>query len=830
MRSARVTHSLSLRLALVISGVLLIVMLTIGLWLDRQLTQSLRSEEERQALTHASTLLTSLRTLMLNGQGMLAREWLDGMQGAQGIVDIEVLRQDGREAFTDLSTVQAVNRYLGGPRFERSPVSPHHAQVLNTPAFAQAVRGNTTIDWAGRGMMTVFMPISAETACLTCHGYDEDSIRGVLKLSLSTESSELRTAATRRQLWLFFAGVVTLIGLTMWLAMRMSVVGPIARLRDALIRVGEGDRGAHLPVTGSDELGEVAAVFNRMQDLIRTSEVRTRAVMDNVVDAIITIDAGGIIESANPAVTKIFGYAPEELLGRNVNILVPHEERQHQDKALADYLQTGSSWVLGVGREVVALRKDGSRFSADLAVSEMSLGGARYFIGIVRDITERKQQRQALEYLALHDPLTNLPNRAQLLDKVGEAINLTRREGGCVALLLMDLNHFKEINDTLGHHNGDFILQQVGSRLHQVLKPGEVVARLGGDEFGVMVPHANAELAQQAAAALLRVLEQPFTLEEQSFHIGASVGIAYSPAHGDEPLTLLRRADVAMYHAKRTRVECSTYDPALDQHSLRNLALMGELRTAIEQRQLVLHYQPKVNVQTGRVTGVEALVRWHHPEHGLMSPDEFISLAEQSGLIRPITMWVLEEALRQGREWLGDGVDLDMAVNLSASSLQDAHFLEQIQGLLIVSPRSASRLRLEITETAIMADAQRALEILKRLSTMGVRLAVDDFGTGYSSLAYLKRLPVDELKIDKSFVTDMTREENDAVIVRSTIDLAHNMGLKVVAEGVQDAATLKMLEEWGCDVAQGFFFSPPLSAGELMAWLQDAGVKRSRRH
>lgn len=829
MRASRLGNSLSLRLALVISGVLLLLMLAVGMWLDRQLTHSLRQEEERQARAHASTLLTSLRTLMLNGQGTLAREWLDGMHGAEGIVDIEVLRQDGHEAFTDLSTVQAVNRYLGGPRFERMPTPPHHPRAIDIPAFKNAVRGATAVDWGGKGVMTVFMPIAAETQCLSCHGYDDSAIRGVLKLSLSTETSELRVIETRRQLWLFFAAVVSLLSVTMWWAMRLSVVRPIARLRDAIIRVGEGDRQAMLPVTRSDELGEVASVFNQMQERIRISEVRTRAVMDNVVDAIITIDANGVIESVNPAVTKIFGFAPEELLGRNVNLLVPNEERRNHDEALADYLHTGRSRVLGVGREVIARRKDGSRFSADLAVSEMFLGGTRHFIGIVRDITERKQQTQALEYLALHDPLTDLPNRTLLLDKVGQAIKDARRDGSCVALMLMDLDHFKEINDTLGHHNGDLILQQAAWRLRHALAPGHIVARLGGDEFGIMVPNANGQLAEQAAVALLHALEQPFTLEGQSFHIGASIGIAYFPGHGEEPLTLLRRADVAMYTAKRMRVEFSVYDSAQDQHSLRNLALMGELRTAIEQRQLTLHYQPKVNVQTGRVSGVEALVRWRHPEHGMMPPDEFIPLAEQSGLIRPLTMWVIEEALRQAREWFDDGIDLDMAVNLSARSLQDPQFLQQTQELLDANGRRAARLRLEITETAVMADAQRALEVLKRLSAMGVRLAIDDFGTGYSSLAYLKRLPVDELKIDKSFVTDMTQEENDAVIVRSTIDLAHNMGLKVVAEGVQDAETFKMLSELGCDVAQGFYFGAPMEAAELAGWLQDPEWLRSRR-
>ncbi len=393
----------------------------------------------------------------------------------------------------------------------------------------------------------------------------------------------------------------------------------------------------------------------------------------------------------------------------------------------------------------------------------------------------------------------------------------------------MDLDHFKEINDTLGHHNGDLILQQVAARVRDLLRESDTVARLGGDEFALLLPSAALADAERIAKKIIAMLDRPFELEGQSFHVGGSLGIALHPGHGRDGAALMKQADVAMYEAKRNRTGYSFYDPAKDQHSLRNLSLMGDLRHAVDANQLVLYYQPKVNTQTGRVSGVEALVRWDHPQHGLMYPDDFIPLAEQTGLIKTITLWVLRKALSQSRDWQQSGIDISMAVNLSARNLQDAAFPDEVADLLREFGNQLGRLRLEITETAMMADPARALDILNTLGGMGVRLSIDDFGTGYSSLAYLKQLPVAELKIDRSFIMNMTEVENDAVIVRSTIDLAHNIGLRVVAEGVEDKKTYEMLAELGCDVVQGYYISRPIPASELVRWLQTPpwGMQRS---
>jgi len=806
-------------------------MVMVGLWIDKQLTQAIQDEEIRQAQIHARSLLASLQTLMLNGQGTLARTWLDRMQGQEGIVDIKVLRRDGDEAFTDIDTVKAVNLFLNEDRFHREPTPARPVKPPPANIFEQALQGKTTFDQHVPGQLAVYMPIEAKAECLACHGYDQSPLRGVLKLSLSTAASAQHVTSMRRALWGIAASIVGILAIALWTVLRFSVLKPIAQLRNAITRVGRGDRSAKLPVLHHDELGLVSAVFNRMQDQLQATETRIRAVTDSVADAIITINEHGIIDTVNPAAEQLFGYSARELIGNNINMLMPESERIQHDEYIARYLDTGDTNILGMTRELVGRRKNGSVFPMDVAISEMVMGESRYFIGIMRDITERKEHMAQLEYQALHDSLTGLPNRVLLADRLEQAIRTANRERKQLALVIMDLDHFKEINDTLGHENGDRVLQDVAQRMKKVLRSSDTVARLGGDEFAVLLPSADVDHASQLSTKLLYVLEQPFELSGHTFLMGASIGISLFPDHGDDVGTLMRRADVAMYVAKRSRRGYAVYESKQDQHSLHSLSLMSDLRAAIESDQLVLCYQPVINLQTHRVSGVEALARWHHPKHGLLYPDEFIPLAEQTGLIRTLTLWVLTRATEQSREWSRTGIELRVAVNLSVRNLHDTHFPEQVANIIASGGVQLSRLRLEITETAIMSDPARALEILNHMGAMGVKISIDDFGTGYSSLSYLKQLPVDELKIDKSFVMGITEDDNDAVIVRSTIDLAHNIGLKVVAEGVENQTVYNLLSGLHCDAAQGYYMSEALSADELVEWLQKSpyGLKKDRK-
>jgi diguanylate cyclase (GGDEF)-like protein len=425
-----------------------------------------------------------------------------------------------------------------------------------------------------------------------------------------------------------------------------------------------------------------------------------------------------------------------------------------------------------------------------------------------------------LRHEALHDNLTGLPNRVLFLQRLADSLARQRPTDPQIAVMLIDLDRFKEINDTLGHATGDLLLQEVSARLQRAAADRVTVARLGGDEFALLDPSpGSAGDALALTRSLREVLQRPFTYQDLELEVSATIGLALAPVHGRDASTLLRRADVAMYAAKNTAPGVACYGENLDEHSPRKLALVGELRSVIEHEGLEMHYQPKVDMASGRVIGVEALVRWPHPAEGLVPPDEFVPIAERTGLIGPMTDFVLRTALTECRQWRDRGNNLSVAVNLSARSLLDSDLVDDIARALTLSGVEPSRLVLEITETSVMSDAEYAMRVLNRLSSMGCTLAIDDFGTGYSSLSYLKRLPVDEVKIDKSFVLNMQDDENDAVIVRSIIDLARNLGLRVVAEGVETESAWDALVAMGCDIAQGYYISRPLPSAALSAWL-----------
>lgn len=421
----------------------------------------------------------------------------------------------------------------------------------------------------------------------------------------------------------------------------------------------------------------------------------------------------------------------------------------------------------------------------------------------------------ALEHQALHDPLTDMPNRKLLNNRLQQEIFRSIRSNKPLVLIMSDLNHFKEINDTLGHHVGDIVLQQASIRLFRTFRKTDSVARLGGDEFGILLPETNLPEARNLAKKTMEAFEKPFVVEGNSLSVGISMGLAESPTHGDDVNILVQRADVAMYIAKRNNLGFTIYDPDKDTHSIGRLALMCEFRIAIEEQSLDILYQPKVDIKSNQVIGAEALLRWNHPKRGPIEPDEFIPLAEQTGLIKPLTSWVLDQAVQQCMKWKELTPEFNIAVNLSVHNLHDATLLDQVKCLVKNYNMPPSCLTMEITESDIMTDPIRAKEILESLNLMGIILSIDDFGTGYSSLSYLKQLPVEEIKIDKSFVMEMTKDENDAVIVKATIELAHNLGLKIVAEGVEAKDQWDHLKLLNCDVAQGFYISRPISQGEF---------------
>jgi len=441
------------------------------------------------------------------------------------------------------------------------------------------------------------------------------------------------------------------------------------------------------------------------------------------------------------------------------------------------------------------------------------------------ELAEREREN---EYQALHDSLTGLPNRTLFLRHLQEAVEASGGEEQ-LAVMIMDLDQFKEINDTLGHHFGDQILQAIGPRLATVLREGDLMARLGGDEFGVVLPSLpDDETAIRIAERLLEELEHPLTVEGLALDVSASIGIAIYPAHSRDVEALLRRADVAMYAAKETGSGHEVYDPEMDRHSPARLALVSQIRPALDGAEFLLYYQPKLRLSDSAVVGVEALVRWEHPERGLVTPNEFIPLVERTVLLRPFTMYVLEEALRQWHIWDRMGIAVPVAVNLSPRSLLDAQLPEQIAVLLDRWRVPPEQLTLELTESFLMSDSDRSTDVLSLLSEVGVQLSIDDFGTGYSSLSYLKRLPIHEIKVDRSFVTSMRDDPGNLMIVRATVDLGRNLGLRVVAEGVEDGDTWEQLVSMGCHVAQGFFLTEPLPPIEMTDWLAVRAPNRDR--
>jgi len=814
------TLGLGTRLALIISSVLFVLVIGAGSVVDKQLTRAIHEEGLKQARVHAQAMLVTMQTLMLSGQATQVRDWMQRMHRQQDVIDINIFRVDGTEAFTDTSTINAVNTYLGRQRFSRQAISSAQPHIPVTGLFTRALRGEAVSSRSSGDSLTFYLPIKGQESCQECHGYDQGDRYGVLTVVQSTSAIDHRIKKMRQSLWQMAVVLVLVLGSVLWALLRFNVLRPVLRLKNAIIKVGHGDREARLEIKRNDELGAVSQVFNQMQIKLQALEARTQAVTENVADGIVIIDMTGLVESVNPAVTKIFGYGRDEIVGKNVSMLMPSPYHEHHDEYLQQYRRTGEPRLVGRSRELVGLHKDGYEFPIDITLSEMIDGRMRRFIGIIRDVTERKQQMDALQHQALHDDLTSLPNRNLLIDRLEQALRTGQRQSRPLALLIADLDRFKEVNDTLGHFNGDLVLKQVAEHLQKVVRSSDTVARLGGDEFAILLPTAELADAIKICRKLLGQLEETIELEGHSFEIGASIGIAMYPEHGADVTTLMQRADVAMYAAKRNHTGYMVYDPAQNLHSLKTLSMISELRIALEEGQLLLCYQPVIDLRNDTISGVEALVRWQHPRLGLLQPDDFIPLAEQTGLIRPLTTWVLETAAEQAQQWSHQGLELRIAVNLSAHNLHDLHFPEKFLDIIDQDKVQVPRLRLEITETAIMSGSSHALEILNRLSARGVRISIDDFGTGYSSLNYLKRLPVDEIKIDRSFVTHMTVDESDTVIVRSTIDLAHNMGLKVVAEGVEDESTYQLLQRLHCDLVQGFHISHPLPATELVGWLK----------
>ncbi len=583
----------------------------------------------------------------------------------------------------------------------------------------------------------------------------------------------------------------------------------------------------------SDEVGNPLELVGVMLDVTarKNADLRSRLiqrVFENTSEGILIADANQNIIEVNHGFEEITGYCRDEVIGKNPRFLNSGKhDRAFFDVIWAAVYQHGK-WE----GEIWDRRKSGEIFPVGLSLSAIKdeKDVASYYAAVFTDISARKESEQRLNFLANHDALTRLPNRTLLQERIDHALRLAQRQKKQVAILFIDLDRFKVINDTLGHHAGDQLLLEAADRLRICLRDSDTIARQGGDEFVVLLEDFGHDEQYLVAVArkVLNTLAQPFTLLGQEVFISASIGVSVYPRDGEDMHTLLKNADIAMYRSKEQgKNTFQFYASESNVHTFERLALENSLRKAIERKEFVLHYQAKVDIATNTIVGAEALVRWKHPELGMVSPIQFISLAEETGLIVPIGEWVLFEVCRQVRAWQEQGLALiSVAVNLSGRQFRDEGLRNTIASALAQSGLQPSYLELEITESMIMQNPARAVEILQGFREMGMITSIDDFGTGYSSLSYLKRFPLDALKVDRSFVQDVPDDVDDAVITQAIIALAHSLGLKVVAEGVENEAQLAFLRKQGCEQVQGYIFSKPLPADEF-AQLLEKGITRS---
>ncbi|MBD3305495.1 EAL domain-containing protein [candidate division KSB3 bacterium] len=546
-------------------------------------------------------------------------------------------------------------------------------------------------------------------------------------------------------------------------------------------------------------------------------------VLEHSLEGIMITDVKGKIIKVNPAFTAVTGYAAEECLGQNPRMLKSGIQDTDFYQAMWKALTTTGRWE----NEIWNRRKNGEAYPQWLSISAIRTANGKpsYYVAVFHDMSDIKQNQEQMTYQAYHDALTGLPNRQLLRDHLEMALAQAQRHTARVGVLLLDLDHFKNVNDALGHAIGDLLLQEVAKRLKRCCRTVDTVARLGGDEFMIILPELKGEGqdAVEVSQRILRSFSEPFLIKQHEIMSSVSIGMTLYPADGEDVSTLIKNADVAMYKAKEQgRNTYLSYTKGMYENVIERVELENDLRKALKREEFKLYYQPQVNLKTGAITGMEALLRWQRSPHEIVSPDKFISLAEETGLIIPLGEWVLRTACKQTKVWHEAGfTTLSVSVNLSAKQFQDPQLVQVVQKILCETGLDADSLCLEITENTLMKDIDAAVKMMADLEQLGVHFSIDDFGTGYSSLNYLKRFPLSEIKIDKSFVRDLPRAQDDAAIARAILSLARSLNLKVLAEGVENETQLEFMRLNSCDGIQGYLFSKPIQPDELTQLLQE---------
>ena len=809
------------KLHILIQGSLILFFLASQQWVVSRFAAQGLEEAKSRASEVADGLINGLNMLMVTGQisdPANRKLMLKKMASSKGVKELRIIR------------AEQVQKQFGPGLPEEQAVDHLDRQAIREkkPIFVQVERGNGIHEL--RAVIPYIVSTNFRgTNCLSCHHVQPGSVNGAASIVIDTTDEYAKIESFKH--WLWTAELFVQLALSMIIAFAVRIIiarnieNPAKKLQATMLQIRDhGDLSLRAKIEGKhSDIDEMAETFNLF---VENLEEATKGlalfakVVENSEEAIIISDAENIILSVNKAFTKITGYAPEEVVGQNPKLL---SSGRHEPEFYLDMwhsIRNNGHWQ----GEIWNRRKTGEIYPEWISISTVRDPKGRIVnhVAIFTDITKRKMAEERINHLANYDPLTGLANRNLLQDRLSQAIAHAHRHSESLALLFLDLDHFKIVNDSLGHHIGDRLLKSVSERLLDCVREEDTVARQGGDEFIIILT----EISRQEDVTLivnkiLHALSLPFYFDNHEIFVSVSVGIALYPRDGVDENVLMKNADSALYRAKEEGRSCyQFYTPEMNAHASKRLELENGLRRALEQDEFMLHYQPQVDLHSGEIVGVEALVRWQHPEKGMVPPSEFIPVMEETGMIVPLGKWILRTACTQARAWLDQGFDLKVSVNLSARQFKGQDFVTVAREILDDTGIAGKYVDLELTESILIEQSEPIYGILQQIKALDIQLSVDDFGTGYSSLSYLKLFPIDKIKIDQSFVRDISVDMEDTAIVEAIIAMAHSLRLKVIAEGVETAAQLAFLASHRCDEIQGYYFSKPLPEQEVTAMLQ----------
>ncbi len=829
-----------------ITFVLLTIGIAIAVYRDLKSSEkNLTREKLMASRLMAEPILHAVYTDMPEGRADLVRYLIEGLKKEKDAQRVQIIRNNGFEmAFKDFKTIEKVKKTFGfiKPEWLTNHLDEENniAEGVDGPEFREAfqsimskpdVNESSFIEKTGNGaVFTYLRRIEKRLVCNRCH--EEKGPRGVIMISTSMADMDNDLARAKKDWIITGVFMISGGGLLLSALLKIFVTGPIEKTVGVIRKIsdGKGDTTGRVDVSSEDEIGFLGKTFNNMMDdigkknaAIIESEERFQKISSSAQEAIIMTDGSGKISYWNPAAEKIFGYNNDEATGKEfLSLLVPRKYYDAFTNGFGRFDETGHRPGLGKTLEITVLRKGGEEFLAEASFSAVRIKGEWNSVGIIRDITERKKAEETISHMAYHDYLTGLPNRRLLIDHINQALAKSRRQGFAVALLFLDLDRFKYINDTLGHGAGDEYIKSVAEKLKKCVRESDTISRLGGDEFVILVQDLKkAEDSIRVVEKTVLALKEPVNVRDQELFLTASVGISVYPDDGEDAETLLKNADAAMYRVKEEGGSgYQFYTRALSEKLAAKVKLEHSLRRAIEKEEFLVYYQPQVDIDTGEVIGMEALVRWQEPERGIVSPGEFIPTAEETGLILPIGEWVLRTACAQNKVWQEKGLKpISMAVNLSMRQFKQKDLTDRVVGILKETGLAPEYLELELTESMMMKDVEPTLRVLNGLKAMGIRLAIDDFGTGYSSLEYLMRMPIDRLKMGQTFIRDIIVDADSATIAMTIIRMGHGLKIDVLAECVETMEQLNLLRKMQCDTMQGYLVSRPLPPEQVEALL-----------